>query len=1289
LFLAIASALFINGCTAQPLRKPVLYTGRFTAFSNSQLVGTIPGNPQAVYLNSLDITSNGNDWTAIIGLSNGAAPIALYSLKGTFGCANGLLETSLANPGEQCAQISGQNYGSVCLYFQQYCTGVTPYSTYLTFDNVYELQISSFCGVKGDVVLKCQGVCAGSVDCSPQVQQLVLEGGTSYVNDSTVIIQGGDTVIQYAGDTLTTQLSQNFTVNLMNTTEVTVNNDNSEVNFNVNQDSDIFLLAGPLRTCGGWLDFKGTSAQNVSINSAPSVLTVDTASVNTGDEGETWTAAGAYPTPLTFLYTSDLSGVGIQLEYCLQTAKVYGATQLGQVITLQLMNVTSGSPVQIESPAYAASALIYNHTNPAFISSVCGAIITDQINPGNTFRLYLHSVDTVGDSAPLIIDSGATYSLVAAPTGCVGNIQNITFNITFVFENGTTFDGDCPFDFQYDVVEKQFTLSTDGVTYIKAPAAGVFRGGQVILDNSNSVSFAEAGHTTEGCGGGTTTYEANVNIAPETCLSVGADGVENTGVCSISTPTVVRRDHSKEGWLEHLFEEKEVEPTVTQTGHVSLINSANIRPESQGGSILFRFTCPIDCGEDPIETDGKCNCGEGVETNGPVTSNDTCTCKEGVNTEGPVNAEGPISSPTCNCGETKTDTVSSNSGLPVNFPNGATFSPPMPVTIVFNPIPGASSSSGSSSGGSSSSSGPPSGSGPSPSSGSPSGSGIPSGTPSGVPGFPSGGGGCGGGGGFLQLDPKRPLYGIGPDGQIIEIIGSALSGAVSAAGGAASSAAGAASSAAGAAVSVGTAVVNAVTTVLCVGGGLPTPSGLGGIPNNGIPNLPGIPSTMLSASLAAAAAALTGPGISPIPLPPGAMDAAVAAIVAAATSGSIPSALPTEITIWTGGFDFPIVNNSLPHPDCNELYIGKAQILRGRPEGDILEVCVNRTEGGTEWFPVLFGDALFQAIYNGNGTGLIAGAGLELIAYPNGTLFEIRDAVSVTPGTCVNCIITFGPGGRAIAFASGETVISGNQTVWKDAIVRAENSALLLDNNCTFVNMGPTVLNDTIITSLNATVINVETLLVNGEPVGTSTVTAGTNIQVSAAGSDYTVSTVDTPTFTSLTVTNINGEAYFPTDVVAGNQINIVAVQKTFSVNVLASPSFNSITLGSAEATAYSSSYGTKSSPVTFSITGTGPTYSHTESLTAFRSVMLMGFDVDIATDEVVIIILQNPAITQDHVCRVDYVANIAPTLYLGFLVEVVSSDTGESRIRLSQQGPGVFTGAPGLMFTWSCELWG
>jgi hypothetical protein len=265
---------------------------------------------------------------------------------------------------------------------------------------------------------------------------------------------------------------------------------------------------------------------------------------------------------------------------------------------------------------------------------------------------------------------------------------------------------------------------------------------------------------------------------------------------------------------------------------------------------------------------------------------------------------------------------------------------------------------------------------------------------------------------------------------------------------------------------------------------------------------------MLSASLAAAAAALTGPGVSPIPFPPGAFDAAVAAIVAAASTGSIPSALPTEITVWTGGFDFPIVNNSLPHPDCNELYIGKAQILRGRPEGDILEVCVNRTEGGTEWYPVLFGEALFQAIYNGNGTGLIAGVGLELIAYPNGTLFEIRDAVSITPGTCVNCIMTVGPGGRIMAFASGESVISGNQTVWKDAILRAENSALIMDENCTIVNLGPTVLADVVVADLSSTQTRLTDVSRTGECLNLKLIYPSQGETLHANGTGYNCGTI-------------------------------------------------------------------------------------------------------------------------------------------------------------------------------------
>ncbi|NJL70497.1 MAG: hypothetical protein HC888_02210 [Candidatus Competibacteraceae bacterium] len=57
--------------------------------------------------------------------------------------------------------------------------------------------------------------------------------------------------------------------------------------------------------------------------------------------------------------------------------------------------------------------------------------------------------------------------------------------------------------------------------------------------------------------------------------------------------------------------------------------------------------------------------------------------------------------------------------------------------------------------------------------------------------------------------------------------------------------------------------------------------------------------------------------------------------------------------------------------------------------------------------------------------------------------------------------------GKIIGFSSGSSIITGNQTVWQTAIVRAQDSAWIGDVNSTIVNSGPTVLNETYIEELS------------------------------------------------------------------------------------------------------------------------------------------------------------------------------------------------------------------------------
>jgi hypothetical protein len=621
-------------------------------------------------------------------------------------------------------------------------------------------------------------------------------------------------------------------------------------------------------------------------------------------------------------------------------------------------------------------------------------------------------------------------------------------------------------------------------------------------------------------------------------------------VCCMRCVTVSQRQkHDKEGWIQsqyhkltnaHPWEEQHTWPahfdaTSTVNGNLVFEDSNNVKPRYYGdGRMKWEFKCPINCENDDITTNATCNCNEGVETEGAcnceggcnceqgVTTSGSCTCQEGVETpevsspngepvEFPDGAEideitssdgepvefpngietdtietsdgspleipsgiegedgGPVSAP----GGVETPSIDGPGGLPVSFPTGVSPGPPVPITIALNPNGG-------------------------------------------------GGGGSGGGGPCRQgsglLDPKEPIIGIMPDGRRVKLIGSVLSSGASLASSGVSAATSAATGAAGA-------VTEVVTGILgCNAGGPPLPSP--SLSGSSTPGLPGVPGSNLHASLAAAIATLSG---SPAGPPPTA-DTNAAEAVSAATSSTgylLPSAIvPTEITIWAGGLQIPTANGSIVMMDCSELYRGHIIIVKGPPDETL--VCLER-EDGWAFYPIPFGEAFYEEVFSGNGTGLVAGRYLEMHVYPNNTLFEIRDADIVMPGNCSNCNLQVDATGKILGFSSGTTVITGNHTVLDTAILRGSDSAIILDENSTLINAGPTVLNGVTINQLNATEI-----YLNGTPLGsmvTSLTGTPNEITVSASTGDVILSLPSAVTLETLNVDTliVNGVAPTPT----------------------------------------------------------------------------------------------------------------------------------------------------------------
>jgi hypothetical protein len=352
-----------------------------------------------------------------------------------------------------------------------------------------------------------------------------------------------------------------------------------------------------------------------------------------------------------------------------------------------------------------------------------------------------------------------------------------------------------------------------------------------------------------------------------------------------------------------------------------------------------------------------------------------------------------------------------------------------------------------------------------------------------------------------------------------------ISSAASAAGSAASSATSVATSAATSAAGAATGLLSSIIGGLCNGGGPPSSiGGLGGgaglpggnLPNGGLPS-PGIPRSVLDSSLAAAALAVSLTSITTGVPHPTADAQVAAAILAAASTGHLPSAIPTEATIWTG-FQLPVADPNAPHQPCDALnrFFMNGIATNTTEEDDIVEVCVFK-DGAYGWHQVQLGALVFPESFPGeNGSELVPGQWLEFQYFPNGTTI-IQDKPIIFAGTCVLCTVVFDESGKAISFASGNATLTGNATTWQTAIIRGQDSAIVLDYNSAIINAGVTVLNGTTVTQLNATEIRINGELL--EPGRKTGVIAGDNIQVvGAIGENQTVSTSASPSYTNIYV---------------------------------------------------------------------------------------------------------------------------------------------------------------------------
>lgn len=913
----------------------------------------------------------------------------------------------------------------------------------------------------------CQLAVTCNTSTSVTTNVYVQDGFVTNVTNSNVILQENNTAIFEGTEVTITQ--SNFTIQQGDAVnETNIYTQETVINIEVHESAQYNIITLAPLPCGAWVDWSASRTANVSISSAAWTLLSFTAeSAIEQGEVEAWELLDES----TLYYVGEtVDELAYDLTVCLQEAILYGASEHGLRVLFGAFNVTALLPASLGDNSYTTSVVPYNHTEPSFVGGACASLIVPRISEENKFAIAARLERTDGNAATAILAQLKT-SLAIAPVGC--SDINTYINITAEFNDTQLIDGVCT------------TVRT-----------------------VNDEQIA----------------------------------VDNDGVCSITVENGPISAHTGESWMKAAFHratgQHDVEATSTLTGNLIFEDSNNVEPRYNGDQkIRWNFKCPIHCENEEITTNSTCRCEEGVETEGNVTADGTCNCEDGVETEGSCSCGESVETPgTCSCGEsvetpqidtpdgeplivedgvetpeittpdgnplevpdgietpevttpdgsplevpdgievpevtapgggpvsipggTETPSVEGPGGLPVAFPTGISPGPPVPITIALNP---------------------------------------------------SGGGGnkgpCQQGGGLL--DPKEPIVGIMPDGRRVKLIGSVLSSGASLASSGVSAATSAATGAAGV-------VAEVVTGVLgCNGGGPPLPSpSLSGLST---PGLPGIPGSNLHASLAAAISALSGvPGG-----PPPSADSNAAEAVAAATGSTgylLPSAIvPTEITIWGGGLQIPTFNDSIIVMECGEVYRGHIAILKGPPDEAL--ICLERDDGW-DWYPIPFGEAFFSEVFNGNGTGLVVGDYLEMHVYPNGTLYEIRDRDILLPGNCSNCNLQVDATGKILGFSSGTTVITGNHTVLDTAILRASDSAIILDENSTFINAGPTVLNGVTINQLNVTEV-----YLNGSPLvqGGVTSVSGTpgEIEVSSTTGDIVLSLAEEINFSEATITD-------------------------------------------------------------------------------------------------------------------------------------------------------------------------
>jgi hypothetical protein len=250
---------------------------------------------------------------------------------------------------------------------------------------------------------------------------VIFQAGSS--TNNTVTIQG-DTVT-VAGSELTLQQSNSSTSTTVNLGGESTTN---EITF-VTQNSTMynFYTTAPA-SCRGYAAVSAARSSNLTLSTTAFTRVTFTSS-SIDSPGGDWSLSPDSST-LRFLGASDADAkYAYELKGCVNLALLYSPTSKGVSVLLQLYNSTAGASSPLLG-LQVQSVVIYNHTNPALLTTVCAFFLMSGLYTDNLFSIYA-SLETTDLSVYSAAVGLSTWSLTAVPLSCKGEEVNININATF------------------------------------------------------------------------------------------------------------------------------------------------------------------------------------------------------------------------------------------------------------------------------------------------------------------------------------------------------------------------------------------------------------------------------------------------------------------------------------------------------------------------------------------------------------------------------------------------------------------------------------------------------------------------------------------------------------------------------------------------------------------------------------------------------------------------------------------------------------------------------------------